>query len=179
MELLDLWPEFLRELREFAALAQAQQGEMDTAEQTVRAAPGDFFAATLSPAGAGRWEAMLGLPVRTQEDLEQRRFRILSKWAEQRPFTLVRLRQLLDTLCGQGGATAAAEGYKLTVKVALTAKASFDDVGELLERVVPLNLEISLSLLYNRHSLLAGYTHAQLADYTHEQLRSEVHSSGQ
>ena len=179
MELLELWPEFLRELREFAALAQAQQGELDGAEEAVRAAPGDFFAATLSQEGTGRWEAMLGLPVRTQEDLEQRRFRILSKWAEQRPFTLPRLRQLLDTLCGEGGATAETEGYTLTVKVALTATASFDDVGELLERVVPLNMEISLSLLYNRHSLLAGYTHAQLADYTHEQLRSEVHSSGQ
>ena len=167
MELLDLWPEFLREIREFAALAQAQQGEMDRAEQTVRAAPDDFFAATLSQQGAGRWEAMLGLPVRTQEALEQR------------PFTLIRLRQLLDTLCGEGGATVQTEGYTLTVKVALTATASFDDVGELLERVVPLNMEISLSLLYNRHSLLAGYTHAQLADYTHEQLRSEVHSSGQ
>ena len=179
MELLDLWPAFLREIREFAALAQAQQGELDSGEEAVRAAPDDFFAATLSPAGAGRWEAMLGLPVRTQEALEQRRFRILSKWAEQRPFTLIRLRQLLDTLCGQGGATVQTEGYTLTVKVALTATASFDDVGELLERVVPLNMEISLSLLYNRHSLLAGYTHAQLADYTHEQLRSEVHSSGQ
>ena len=37
----------------------------------------------------------------------------------------------------------------------------------------------TLSLLYNRHSLLAGYTHARLAEYTHEQLRSEVLSSGQ
>lgn len=65
------------------------------------------------------------------------------------------------------------EGFTVTVRLALTEKAAYEEVDGLLERIVPLNMIIDLSLLYNQHDLLASYTHSRLGLYTHDQLRNE------
>ena len=44
----------------------------------------------------------------------------------------------------------------------------------MLEKMSPLNMLIDLSLLYNSHKILSGFTHRQLNQYTHKQLREEV-----
>jgi len=41
--------------------------------------------------------------------------------------------------------------FTLIVKVELVAKQNLDTVGELLERVLPLNMVIDLDLMYNQH----------------------------
>lgn len=179
MRVIEYWPPFLAALLEFQALAGAQQPELDTAQAAVRAAPDDFFLSTASEQAVERWERMLGLPVLRSAPLSERRFRILARTAEQRPFTVRRLRELLATLCGPDNAAVTVDGYTLTVRVALTARRSFDDVAALLDRVVPLNMQVDLSLLYNQYGALAPYTHAQLAAWTHERLRNEVLSDGE
>ena len=176
MRLLDYWPEHMGALREFQALARTEQWELENAVRVVRGAPDDFFVSTLSETGAGHWEKLLGLPSGRGDALTDRRFRIMTRMNEQLPFTMGRLRELLGSLCGEEGFTAAVDcvGLLLSVRVELTAKANFRDVEALLERVVPLNVVIDLSLLYNQYQTLAGHTHAQLAAWTHEQLRNEV-----
>ena len=52
------------------------------------------------------------------------------------------------------------------------------DTAALLDRVVPVNLTVDLSLRYNQHQTLLGRTHAALAAYTHDQLRNEVLANG-
>lgn len=180
MELLEYWPGFLQELLEFRELAQAEQPELDSAAQAVRAAPDDFFISTLSPDGAARWERMLGFPVAAGGKLTDRRFRVMTKMNEQRPFTMARLRELLESLCGEDGYSVVLENeaYTLTVRVALTAKQNFTDVGTLLERAVPVNLVLDVSLLYNQHETLGLFTYAQLTAYSHDQLRNEVLAGG-
>ena len=68
-----------------------------------------------------------------------------------------------------------ANNYVLTVRVALTSKNVLSDVAKLLDRVVPSNLLIDLSLLYNQ---LSKFTHEELKKYTHIQLREEVFEEG-
>ena len=79
-------------------------------------------------------------------------------------------------MCGGDGFTAELDNkkYLLSVQVALTAKNQYDEVGKLLEREIPANMEISLSLKYNQHLLFSDRTHGSLAAYTHEHLRNEV-----
>jgi hypothetical protein len=174
MQLFEYWPDFLAELKEFQALAQAQQPELDAARTAARQTADQFFIQTLPPEGAGRWERLLNLPLQTGGCLENRRFRVMTLAAEQRPFTLPRLEQLLATLCGEGGASIHCQDNQLTVRLALTAKQNYNDVGALLERLAPLNLAIELSLMYNQHQLLHTRTHEQLRASSHEQIRNEV-----
>lgn len=175
MELREYWPGYLQEIAEFQALAEAEQPEINAATQAVRNVPNDFFIRTLSRYGAGRWEKIMGLPVAYSGNLEERRFRIMTRFAEQLPYTQRKLEQLMGNLCGEDGYSLDfLNGYALKVRVALTAKQNYADVGVLLGRVVPMNVVIELSLLYNQHRTLAQLTHAQLAAYTHDQLRNEV-----
>lgn len=180
MELCRYWPEFMAGLEEFKALAAAEEPELVAVLDAVRATPQDFFIETLSDAGAARWEENLGLPVSRGGDLKNRRFRIMTKATEQSPFTWRRLEELLATLCGEGGFSMALAGEEFTVavRVALTAKQNYEDVGTLLERVVPTNMVIDLSLLYNQYWQMQGISHASLAQRTHYQLRNEVLPNG-
>ena len=180
MDLLEYLPDFMSGLKELQELTAAEQPEITAAIQAVRNAPEDFFITTLSPEGAKRWEELLALPVQEAAQIEDRRFRILTKAAEQRPFTLLRLKELMATLCGENGFTVAmsCSTFTLTVRVELTAKQNYDDVDTLLDRIVPENIVIDLSLLYNQHQRLAAYTHTQLAAYTHYEIRNEVLTNG-
>lgn len=101
MALESYWPEYLRELREFRALAGAEEPELTAAGAALRRAPDDFYTATLTDAGCARWERLLGLPVVHGGDLAQRRFRIMTRMNEQRPFTMARLGEMLRGLCGE------------------------------------------------------------------------------
>ena len=92
--------------------------------------------------------------------------------SEDLPYTLPKLREMLNNLCG-GKYTAELTDYTLSVKLGLAAKSNYSDVVTLLERVLPANMTAEVSLLYNRHSMLAAYTHEQLHAHTHEELRTE------
>lgn len=176
MELLDHWPDFLREVLEFQVLAQAEQPELERALEAVRKAPDDCFISTLSEYGAERWERIIGIPVDRGGDLNDRRLRIMARYCEQLPYSYRRLEALLGRLCGEDGFFVAlrAGDYTLSVRVALTAKQKLEEVRALLKRVVPVNLVIDLDLKYNTHRDLSGFTHRKLSRWTHGQLRDEV-----
>ena len=135
MALESYWPEYLRELREFRALAGAEEPELTAAGAALRRAPDDFYTATLTDAGCARWERLLGLPVVHGGDLAQRRFRIMTRMNEQRPFTMARLGEMLRGLCGEEGFTLALDGadFLLTVRLALTARQMLSDAAALLD----------------------------------------------
>ena len=48
----------------------------------------------------------------------------------------------------------------------------YDVVAEMLEEIVPCNLQLNLSLLYNQYQALKPYPHIILAQFTHWELRN-------
>lgn len=171
----DYLPPFLREVRELRAIGAAvdvQASELCT--QAVQLAENQFIGA----AGLTiltRWEHILGLVYNPVFTLEERRQQILSRLQMQSVVTLEKLTDMLDRLTN--GDTMVTMDYArclLTIRVALTSKYSFNNVANLLHDVVPANIVIDLSLLYNSHAVLSQFTHAQLAERTHKQLREDV-----
>ena len=47
------------------------------------------------------------------------------------------------------------------------------EVARMLDEMVPLNIVLDVSILYNTHRMLQPYTHAQLAQKTHYAIRTE------
>lgn len=175
-KLIDYYPQVLKEFREFQMLAGTEQEETDQLWGCQYSVLDDQFAATVSEGGAMRWEKILGIVPKATASLQERRFLILTRLAEELPYTVGMLRQQLDALCGAGGYTASVEPgeYTVTVRVALTAKGNYDDVGSLLGRVLPANMVLDLSLLYNQHGTVGRLTHGQLKGYQHDKIRNEV-----
>lgn len=126
--------------------------------------------------GADRYEKMLKLNAPATDTIETRRFRILTRYQEQAPYTYRVLKQLMDSLLGEGQYEVKRDvaAKTLSVKIELTVKGMFDAVVIMLERITPQNMALTVQLRYNQHSTLARFTHAQLSSYMHQQLREEV-----
>ena len=140
----------------------------------------DQFIETASEYSIARWEKMLKIAPKSTYTLDDRKFAILTKMNEQPPYTMEALKQKLEYLCGKNGYSVEvdAEQFILKVRIALTSRNSFDDVCALLERIVPSNMIIDASLMYNQHKAFAKYTNGQLTAYTHDQMRNEVMNNG-
>lgn len=176
INILNYLPDFIKEFREFKMLAEAENPELLTIWETFDNVLHDQFVKDSTENGVKSWEKILKISPKGADTLEDRKFSILTRLNEKLPYTYTRLEQQLASLCGETGYSLKLlnNEYTLFVRVALVAKSNFEEIRKLLQRTVPANMIIDLSLLYNQHLLLKDYTNVSLSNYTHEQLRSEV-----
>jgi len=166
-------PTFLRDYAEFQGIAGGEQVEFNTLWTELDSILANQFVSTAGLTGIARWESILGLTLSGDETLEERRLRVQTKLLGDLPYTMPKLKEMLLDLCGTGNYTVSISNFTLTVRVALTALSALSSVSNLLERVVPVNVAIDLSLLYRTHGNLnaCGYTHGDLEEYTHLEIR--------
>lgn len=176
VDILSYLPPILHEIKELQRIASLENPSLERVWELTESLLNNQFILTLDERGASRYEKILGLVAGESESLETRRFRILSRYQEQAPYSYPVLKQLLDSLLGEGKyeLTRSTSEKWVRVKLELTVSRQFEIVEVLLERVTPQNMLLYVEVRYNQHSTLARFTHAQLAAYTHKQLREEV-----
>lgn len=159
---------------------KAQQQEVQILEDITEELTNNQFIISADAQGIKKYEAMLGIEVLDDDTLENRRLRVLAKWNNAIPYTTHALKKKLENLCGEEGYVLELLNleYKIKVRVALKSKKNYRMVERLLGEVIPANMEIDLSLLYNQHKTLRQFTHGQLTAYTHNQIRNEVLNDG-
>lgn len=175
--LIEYLPEGLRNVKEnHAILTVAEQPEMVNLWDAMDDVLKDQFILDATENGVSRFEAIMKVVPKADQSLDERKFALLTKNNEQVPFTIASLEQRLGLLCGEGGYEVSRDvkNKVLNVSVALAAKHNYTVVEELLERIVPVNMTINLSLKYNRNSAVAEYTHGGLEEFTHDQIRNKV-----
>ena len=179
LHLIEYIPHIIRDVDEYKALLNdGEQPQITSLWGALENALNDQFIVDATENGVKRWEKILGIFPKGTATLDERKFTILARINEELPFTMNMLKSKLETLCGAEGEgytlSLNANQYRLIVKIALISVSKYQDVQELLNRIVPANMIIDLSIIYNRHSVLAAYKHSELAAYTHYQLRNEV-----
>ena len=180
--LIKYLPEFLRDIREYKAIqTDAVEPEIVDLFQATEDALNDQFVESASEQGVSRYEKIVGIVPKATYSLEDRKFSILTRMNEHAPYTLTSLKQKLENLCGKDNYSVEEDvnHYTLKVRIALTARNNYNDVAVMLEKIVPANMIIDLSLMYNQHYVWGAYTHEQLKAYTHYQLRNEVINNGE
>ena len=180
-KLQDYLPPILLKTYEFPLLCDTEQPEIDRLHDAADAVLDAQFLSTAGEYAIQRYEKIFGITPMDTDTLDERRFKVLTRINTQLPFSVRRLRQQLETLCGADGYKLELDGdrYTLTVKVALTAKRNQQAVEELLADIVPANMVCTTSLLYNQHADLTRFTHAQLALLRHFEIREEVLPDGE
>ena len=175
-KLIDYLPQILREVREFGSIVQVEQPEVVSLWTELDNVLDDQFINDATENGVKRWENILGIYPKATESLDTRKFRVLTRLNEQLPYTYKGLQQQLISLCGDNGYTIELkkDDYTLIIKIKLYAKNKYDEIKSMLARIVPANIVVDLSILYNSHKELSTLTHSQLSTYTHEQLREVV-----
>lgn len=168
-------PYILREIDEFKALTGAGDQTNSDIQEAIRDLKNNQYISDATESGIEKYERPLRISPLDSDTIFDRRFRVLTKYNQQLPYTERGLRNLLDTLVGKDGYTLQvdSENRKITARVELSAKSMLKTVGDLLENYVPMNFIIDLSLIYNQYGKLEVFTYEQLQQYTHEQLRED------
>ena len=172
--------EQLKSIAEIQEIINALQPEFEAFGDNIYKVLGNMFLADLDEDGCARYETMLGIKPKGDDTVEDRRFRILTLYKSDTPYTIISLRRKLEELCGAENVyiTLDAANYSIEIMIGLASKNQFDAAYEVITKMLPCNIALDYGLKYNQHSTLAKYTHAQLAEFTHEQLRSYVLTIG-
>lgn len=175
-KLIDYLPRFMQEYFEMQKIMEAEQPEVDCLWLELENILADQFILEATESGVNRWESMLEISPKGTDALDERKFRILTKLNQELPYTLRNLEQVLTNLCGAGNYAVkiTAAEYHIEVKIALTNKNNYQEVVNVLEKMIPANMTQWVQIMYNSHRVLSRFTHAEMTAYTHEQLRSEV-----
>ena len=174
-KLIEYLPDFLRDFREIKIILEQEQKHAEKIDDAKESVFDNNFIETLTPEGCERWETSLELPSRNLT-LAERRNQILGRFAEQRPYTMRSLRNQLTAICGEDGYTLSMDEneYILTVRIKMHLDGKYEAVKTLLDRIVPANVLIDLSLLYNTWGQLRGKTWGELAQYTWRQIKEDA-----
>lgn len=172
--LIDYLPPVLRDVAEFRAINAANEPEISRAWDSLEQVMANQFIDDADEYGVQMWEQELKILPKGTDTLEARKARIRSQWNLELPYTLTWLRRWITATTNGLPYTTSVKDYTLAVQVSLIAKGQLPEIATMLSRIVPANIVIDLSVKYNQHLTLAGYTHGQLSAYTYDQLRNEV-----
>lgn len=137
------WPEFLRQVRDFEALAQAESVELESLAGAIQTLLDDQFVMTASPESIRRREQALGIqPDPATETVEFRRTRLLNRYQTWPPFSLRYLQCQLDLLAGRGRAVANidVQQFLLTITTAVADAAVFREIERTIAVIKPANV---------------------------------------
>lgn len=176
VDILEHWPSMFQQLAEFIEIAKAENPNLEYIWNKIEEILDNQFIVSANEEGLKRYEKILKINVPATDTVETRRFRLLTKYQEQNPFTYRVLENLLNSLLGEGKYVLIRNvGDKtLTVKIELTVKGQFDSVCDMLERIVPQNMVLSVEIRFNQHYKFESMTHEQLSTFIHQQLREDV-----
>lgn len=176
ISILDYIPPVLADAEEQKQISKALNPEINMLWAEIERAQNNQFISSSDEYGVAHRENILSIKPKNTETLDDRKFRLLSREIEKLPYTYRVLKNKLKALCGENGYTLNIDydNEIIKVRVDLISKKAYEEVELMLEKMSPLNMLIDLSLLYNSHKILSGFTHRQLNQYTHKQLREEV-----
>ena len=155
--LQDYLPPVLLTTCEFPLLCQGEQPEFDALAAGVTEVLDAQFVMTVPLRGIERYEKIFGLIAKDTDTLDERRARILAKMNRSLPYTIRRLRQMLESLCGEEGYSVDLQhnAYHMIVHMLEAVQGTQDAVYELLEGVVPANILWEINIL-SGHSTTLG-----------------------
>ncbi|MFD1885904.1 putative phage tail protein [Paenibacillus wenxiniae] len=142
--LMQYEPDYYHPVREFIALLDTEEIELDTLEASRLKLFADQFVMTSSEQAIRRREQQLHIQADPElETLDFRRRRIVNRYTTKPPFTIRYLQQKLDQLLGEGKATAGVDIQKflLTITASLSDAAIFKEVNYTVQTIKPANLK--------------------------------------
>lgn len=109
IDITTMHPDTVKDFEEIIEIGKVENYNFNTARLNLLEAFSMRFVHEASEKGITHWERMLKLKRRSDDDLELRRKRVLTKINNKLPYTWRTLMQLLDSLCG-------ANTYNLTLE---------------------------------------------------------------
>lgn len=165
-------PEIIKNIPDIKQIYDINEMQGDALDQTVEQIDSDMNLDEMDASTVERWETILKIVPARSDTLDVRRFRIKTKITDSMPYTYRALERKLDDMCaGAYDIVIDRVNQSIKVNLGLASQKKINDVMNMLEEMVPLDMIIDTSVLYNAHGYLAQYPHCILAQFTHKELR--------
>lgn len=123
-----------------------------------------------------RWESMLGIVPDSEASVADRIFVIQVKLFQIAPYTLEKIEHILTNLVGEKDTRYEIENNvadkEFTVTLDLSSRFKSNAVEEMLDNMLPANVNLVVKVNYTIHDKLTKYTHEALSKYTHDEIRT-------
>lgn len=174
IDVLDYLPDIIKDVTEYQEIANAENPTINTLWKNHRKTFNNQFINTLDEQGCARWEKMLDITPKGTATVEDRRLAILARINASLPYTYRQLENFLRNICADDYTmTLDNENYTLTVLLSLSRQNQFDEVSNLLAKVIPANLICNVGLKYNQYKIIKPYRYRLLVNYTCHEIRVE------
>ncbi|MGM7683555.1 putative phage tail protein [Cytobacillus sp. Hm23] len=166
---MEYLPSYYKDIREFNELTEAESVQFVKLEETIEDIINDQFILTSSEKGIERREAMFKIiPDKSVETLDFRKKRLLNRMRSNPPYVLQYLQDLLVELLGEDQHKIELDviNYHLETLVKADRASFYHEVSILLEKIVPLNLDISTTVvLISEYMALLGESYTFPINY--------------
>lgn len=145
-DLISYLPPYLKGFKEIIAALTAENSEFLLVWNAADKVLYNHFIYTADTNGIARYEKLLGIYPTTDDTLENRRRRVAIQWAKLLPYTMKMLLQKLNILCGEGAYIISnnfSTGYTLNIITYLENYGQTENLGNLLQEMIPCNININ------------------------------------
>ena len=174
VELLKHLPLFIQEYREIRQIMNAENPEFQTAEDETEIIFNNQFIQSCNLQGIAKFESLMGITPETDDTLESRISRVLTRWNDTVPYTFIVLCQRLDLLCGKDNYEIIRDIDKYTMDITthleLTGQA--EELDYMLDYMIPANIAITvknkmyLNMTDGTARLASGITFCNMIELT-------------
>lgn len=144
VNLIGYLPEFIQEYREIKHIMNSEQPEIQKLEDETEIIKDNQFILTCDLNGITRFEKLLGITPLSDDTLESRKSRVISRWNDMIPYTYEVLRDKLNLICGEGNYLMIPNfnDYELEIMVSLPLCGQADELDYMLSYMVPANIDV-------------------------------------
>lgn len=150
VEILEYFPPILKEIKELQKISEIESPRINKMWEIIYQSIENQFVEKADEKSISRYEKILDLPHNTKATLEDRRFAVLSKLRTLRPYTFLRLYDILVDLIGEDSFELSRNAATKTISIRLMLPSDFQYavVEKLLDAIVPINMIIKIYKMF-------------------------------
>lgn len=166
---LEELPSYYKNIKEFRELSNTVTLNWDKLDEALFGVDNDQFILTSSEAAIAIREKDFGIRAdRKKETLKFRKLRLLARMQESAPYVLEYLSKALSGLIGENNhqILLAINEFQMEVTIEVEQSTYYNEVVQLVERIVPLNIDLMTTILALKECLIIiGGTYAWPINY--------------
>lgn len=142
LSVLDWADDVLKDYVEYEEIAAAEDPQFKKLYEFIAEWNNNIYPKTANEKGISLFEQLLNITPLPNEDLEDRRYRVIAKLNAKLPYTEIQLRRILGGILGYDGFTLTVKDLILTLSLAERNNNKIQIIFELLKEIVPVNILI-------------------------------------
>ncbi len=144
INLKEMLPEWYQGVYEMNKLMEVEQSLLDELALKIKQSQDNLYVSTADSDTIRIYEQMLKIATTSDDTLESRRFRVLTRLASQKPYTKRYLTEMLNSIGTDVTVTCLYDEYTVLINSAFERKGQMVDVDYLIRTIVPANLQVDV-----------------------------------